>query len=219
MATVPGSLLGAPKLQLLDTNGDPVAGGKLYTYVVGTTTPQLTYQDSLLTIPNTNPVILDSSGRATVFLQAKSYKMVLDNALDVQQWTQDEIQDVGQILLATQEFNVINSPWINLDNGAGATIDGVLLRLSKAVTLSAARVIYVDATSGTVSAGSIQLGTTVGGSDIVAVKNYENSKAVGGQTNLTLASTALNAGQPLHYRHIGVAATQPGQVIVQIEFA
>jgi hypothetical protein len=220
MALVNGSLLPVPSLNpALDNNGSVVGGGKLYTYIAGTTTPQATYSDVNLTVPNTNPIILDASGRAIVYLQPKAYKLILTDSLDVQIWVRDNVSDVGQVGLSAVEFNVINSPWINLDNGAGVTIDGVLMRLSKAVTLSAARVVYVDATSGTVSGGSIQLGTTVGGSDIVAVKNYENSKAVGGQTNLTLAGTTVNAGQPLHYRHIGVAATQPGQVLVEVEFA
>ena len=37
----------------------PVKFGKLQFFKSGTNTPIVTYKDSLLTIPNTNPVILD----------------------------------------------------------------------------------------------------------------------------------------------------------------
>lgn len=46
---------------LLGTGTAP--GGKLYFYALGTTTPKATYQDFAQTVPNTNPVILDASGR------------------------------------------------------------------------------------------------------------------------------------------------------------
>lgn len=65
--------------QYFDNNGDPLAGGFVYTYIAGTTTPQVTYSDSTLTVPsqNTNPVQLDSSGRAAIWLgTGLSYKFV-----------------------------------------------------------------------------------------------------------------------------------------------
>lgn len=42
---------------------DPAPGGKAHFYNIGTTTPRDTYQDYALTIPNENPVTLDSAGR------------------------------------------------------------------------------------------------------------------------------------------------------------
>lgn len=52
--------------QFFDANGNPLALGNLYYYVAGTTTPQDTYSNSAGTIPNTNPVVLDGSGRLQV---------------------------------------------------------------------------------------------------------------------------------------------------------
>jgi hypothetical protein len=63
-------------------NGTPLAGGKLTSYQAGTTTPQATFTDNTLTIPNTNPVILNSSGQAVVALNPLlAYKFVLTDAL------------------------------------------------------------------------------------------------------------------------------------------
>ena len=64
-----------------DDNGEPLAGGKLYTYESGTTTPKATYTDNTGGTPNANPVVLDAYGRATIFLDG-SYKFVLKDADD-----------------------------------------------------------------------------------------------------------------------------------------
>jgi hypothetical protein len=80
-----------PFLQFIDANGDPLAGGKLYTYAAGTTTPLATYTTNAGNIVNTNPVILDSAGRASVWLAAGSYKFVLKDSADVLSYTTDNI--------------------------------------------------------------------------------------------------------------------------------
>lgn len=66
-------------VQFFDDNGDPLNGGKLYTYAAGTTTPKATYTDESGGTPNANPVVLDSAGRATVFLSG-SYKFRLETS-------------------------------------------------------------------------------------------------------------------------------------------
>jgi microcystin-dependent protein len=65
-----------------DENGVPLAGGQLYSYVYGTTTPLSTYQDPALTIPNANPIVLDANGRAgSVWLgTTQAYQFVLFTA-------------------------------------------------------------------------------------------------------------------------------------------
>jgi hypothetical protein len=110
------------------------------------------------------------------------------------------------------------SVWFNLDNGAGATIDDVILCADEAITILSARIVYVDATSGTVAAGNAAVGTTVGGAEIVAATAYGNSKAVGSYTDLTLVATAVPANTSVFVRHTGVATTAAGQAYVQIEF-
>jgi hypothetical protein len=111
-----------------------------------------------------------------------------------------------------------NTVWFNLDNGNGTTIDDVIIRPTSAIVITAARIVYVDATTGTVAAGTASIGTTVGGVDIVAATNYENTKAVGTTTAMVIVSGAVAAGTPVIVRHTGVAATQAGQAIVEIEY-
>lgn len=92
---MPGFVIPAPVFRAFDSNGAPLAGGKLYSYAAGTSTPLATYQDEQLTTPHTNPVILDASGEATIFIEdGVAYKFNLTDALDVQQnnWPVDNIE-------------------------------------------------------------------------------------------------------------------------------
>lgn len=113
---------------------------------------------------------------------------------------------------------IAKSVWFNLDNGAGTTIDDVILRPAVAIVITAARIVYVDATTGTVAAGNAKIGTTVGGGEIVAATAYENTKAVGTVTAMTIVSGAVAANTPVCVRHTGVAVTQAGQAYVEIEY-
>ena len=49
--------------QLFDNQGRVLAGGKIYTYIGGTTTPMATFIDNTDLVTNPNPIILDSAGR------------------------------------------------------------------------------------------------------------------------------------------------------------
>lgn len=106
----------------------------------------------------------------------------------------------------------------DIDNGAGTTVDDILIRPDVAITITAARAIYTDATTGTVAAGNFRIGTTVGGSEIVASTAYENAKAIGTKTDGTIVAGAVPAGTAVIVRHTGVAATAAGQAYVEIEY-
>lgn len=80
-----------PRLQFFANDGSPLVGGKLYTYAAGTTTPLATYTSITGLVANTNPVILDSRGEASVWFSAAKYKFVLKDANGVEIWTQDNL--------------------------------------------------------------------------------------------------------------------------------
>lgn len=87
------------KAQWFDNNGLAAAGYQLFTYTPGTTNKLATYSDAALTIPNTNPIVLDASGRADVFLSATTYKFCLAPPTDtdpptVPIWTVDNVASV-----------------------------------------------------------------------------------------------------------------------------
>jgi hypothetical protein len=79
------------KQQYFSTAGAPLVGGKVWTYQAGSTTPLATYSDAAGTIPNANPVILDSRGEASIFFSAAAYKVALQDSTGASIWTQDNL--------------------------------------------------------------------------------------------------------------------------------
>ena len=80
--------------QFFDNNGNPLAGGLIYTYAGGTTTPVSTYTSSTGGTANANPIVLDSAGRtpSQIWLtEGSSYKFVLQTSLGVTIKTDDNI--------------------------------------------------------------------------------------------------------------------------------
>jgi hypothetical protein len=86
------SLSPAPKFYEHDASGAPLVGGLVYTYLAGTTTPTPTYTDSSGDTENTNPVELDASGRANIWLASNVvYKFIVADADDDLIYTVDNI--------------------------------------------------------------------------------------------------------------------------------
>lgn len=96
-------LLTPPYLQFLDANGNPLANGKVYTYAAGTNTPKATFTTQAGNIANTNPVILDSAGRATIWIEG-SYKFVVTDANDVTVRTTDNVSSFTTLAAASNAF-------------------------------------------------------------------------------------------------------------------
>lgn len=87
------SPLGGAGWQFFDNSGVPLAGGLLYSYEAGTTTPAPTYTTSAGTIANTNPIVLDAAGRppSEIWLSPIAYKLVLKTSAGVLLWTMDNL--------------------------------------------------------------------------------------------------------------------------------
>lgn len=82
-----------PLLAFESSAGAPLVGGKLYTYLSGTSTPATTWQDAAQTVTNTNPVILNARGECRVMLAVgTAYRFVLRDASDVIVWSVDNVQ-------------------------------------------------------------------------------------------------------------------------------
>jgi len=77
-------ILTFPLFRAFDANGAPLAGGKLYSYRAGTSTPLALLAADGVT-PLANPVILDANGEAAIRLGSLAYKIDLFSAADVQQ--------------------------------------------------------------------------------------------------------------------------------------
>lgn len=73
------AILPNAETQFFNSNGAPIAGGTVTTYVPNTTTPKTSWQDAFESIPNANPVVLDSAGRAFIFGQGAYREIVKDS--------------------------------------------------------------------------------------------------------------------------------------------
>ena len=116
------------KAQFIDAAGIPLAGGFLYTYEAGTTTPQATYTDSTAATANSNPIVLDSRGEANIWLSSANYKFKLTDANGTEIWTVDNIAAPSTALSPVFSSNVTISAntsgpaLLVTQTGAGAAI-------------------------------------------------------------------------------------------------
>jgi hypothetical protein len=118
------SPVGGVAAQFFDNSGNILTGGKLYSYLAGTTTPATTYTTNSGNVANTNPIILDAAGRVPssgqVWLTAGiNYKFVLKTSTDVQLWSADNLSGLassGQAgsVSATQGQTVVTVPFTYL---------------------------------------------------------------------------------------------------------
>jgi len=106
--------------QLFDNNGNPLAGGKIYTYIAGTTTPATTYTTPIGSVANSNPIIANSAGRLTNeiwFPVSGAYKFVLKNADDVLLATYDNIPTIAQPPVVNDASSVYYEPGYEVTAG------------------------------------------------------------------------------------------------------
>lgn len=85
--------------QCLGLDGKPLAGGKVYTYEAGTTTPKSTYTTMAGDVPNPNPVILDQNGKAKIFLGDGAYRM---RVLDSNEALVDDIDQISRYVTQSE---------------------------------------------------------------------------------------------------------------------
>lgn len=95
--------------QWFDNNGTVLSGGKICTFAAGSATPHSTWSDSGLSVLNTNPVILNSGGRASIYLDGTNYKIQVlsagtDNtcATGTTIYTQDNVEDLANVFFNTK---------------------------------------------------------------------------------------------------------------------
>jgi hypothetical protein len=148
--------------QFFDDNGVPLAGGLIYTYQAGSSTPLATYTTNGGTIANSNPIVLDASGRVPQeiwLFTGYSYKFVLKNADDVLIQTLDNIYPIlqnaptsapavpsGGIILWSGSTGSVPSGWYLCD-GTNGTPD-----LRNSFIVGAGDTYAVNATGGTADA-------------------------------------------------------------------
>jgi hypothetical protein len=96
------SPVGGVAAQFFTNTGAVLTGGKLYTYLAGTTTPATTYTTNAGNVARTNPIILDAAGRVSEggeiwITVGVTYKFVLKDSNDVLIGTYDNVSSTFNI--------------------------------------------------------------------------------------------------------------------------
>lgn len=106
---MPLALCPQPKLHFFGNDGLPLNGGYLYTSVAGApSVPKATYSDAIGTV-NTNPIVLDSAGRAAIWLDGYYYMELWtgDKTVDGSEklWDQDNVAAYSNSNIVIQRLN------------------------------------------------------------------------------------------------------------------
>lgn len=109
------SPIGGAASQFFNNDGTVLAGGKIYTYAAGTSTPKTSYTTSAGNIAHANPIVLDSAGRVPggeVWLLASTYKFSVFTSANVLIGTYDNISGIGAAEFQVQNFTGTGSQTI-----------------------------------------------------------------------------------------------------------
>jgi hypothetical protein len=160
-----------------DSSGNPLASGKVTTYIAGTSTPLTTYQDFAGLSSHTNPIILDADGKAEAYCDDR-VKLVITTSADAAVNTIDYVNiDDDSIAEAITDLTA--------GDGLSAT-DGVFeVNVDDATIEISTDALRVKADG----IGSVQLGNTAVLSRVGSTYNLGLYSA-GGQ-DLVLKSAAL----------------------------
>jgi microcystin-dependent protein len=115
--------------------GQPLAGGKIYTYQAGSSTPLATYTDNTGATANANPIVLGTDGRPSseIWLTyGYNYKFILKDANDTTIQTYDNLYGIigtqpatgatipaGMIAMWSGSIGSIPSGWYLCDGSNG----------------------------------------------------------------------------------------------------
>ena len=109
------SPIGGAGWQFFNNDGTVLSGGLLYTYLAGTTTPQVSYTTSAGNVAHSNPIVLNSAGRVPtgeIWLTSTQYKFAIYTATNTLIATYDNISGIGAAEYLVQNFTGTGSQTI-----------------------------------------------------------------------------------------------------------
>ena len=191
MASVLLSPVGNSGQIFTDNNGVPLAGGLIYTYQAGSSSPLATYTSNNGTTANANPIVLDANGRVSNevwLLTGYSYKFIIQTATGTSLQTLDNIYPILQ----------------NAPASAPAVPSGCILLWSGSTGSVPSGWYLCDGTNGTpdlrnsfiVGAGNTYaVGATGGSADAIVVSHTHTATSTdSGHTHSYRTPGNLNAG-------------------------
>ena len=162
--------------QFFTNNGAPLSGGLIYTYLSGTTNLATTYSDPAGTIPNSNPIVLNSAGRLTTeiwLVNGVQYTLALKTAAGALLNQVDGVIGTDQLVNSPYQPPVTTNGDIFIyDNGPTRLPIGTT---GQVLTVAGGEPTWASPTSGgsvtsvaAAAAGAYSAAITVGGSPITS---------------------------------------------------
>jgi hypothetical protein len=235
MPTVNLSSFAGAGSQFFDNSGVPLAGGLIYSYLAGTTTPLVTYTSSTGLTAHPNPIVLDSAGRINEVWVAEgtNCKFVLKTSTNVLIGTYDSLFPIASLPVSIYNggtgATTAEGARINLGLGTYLVPTGSLIMWPSVTIPTDWKLCNGDAISRTTFATLYSLiGTTFGvgdGTTTFNLPNYKNRMpygadtvavgATGGSANAIVVSHnhgGVTGGQSVSHNH-GVNGTTSGQSV------
>ena len=182
--TINNGILPNGKQQFIDSNGNPLASGKVYYYIPSTTTFKTTYLDDAGVNVNTNPIVLDANGQCIAYGSGSYRQQVYDvnNNLiwDVQIDSPITLSQIESIYSASNGSSLIGYN----QGGTGAINTTVQFKLQQSVSVK--------------DFGAIGNGTNDDTSAIQAAVNSSNSVYFPDGTYLISSSITVNSNNNLY---------------------
>jgi microcystin-dependent protein len=183
MPTVNLSSFAGAGSQFFDNSGVPLAGGLIYSYLAGTTTPLVTYTSSTGLTAHPNPIVLDSAGRINEVWVAEgtNCKFVLKTSTNVLIGTYDSLFPIASLPVSIYNggtgATTAEGARINLGLGTFLVPTGSLIMWPSVTIPTDWKLCNGDAISRTTFATLFSLlGTTFGAGDGTTTFNLPNYK-------------------------------------------
>jgi len=206
--------------QFFANNGDVAAGYQLFVYSAGTSTKVNSYSDVTLATPNTNPIVLDSAGRATIFLTpGVSYKFILAPPTDTDPptsptWTRDNIiavpasnVDVDVVAVAGEALSA--GDCVYLSEGDGGRTAGRWYKADADLTYASTEANalgFATAAISSAATGSVRVAGRVTGLSALTTGSVYYISATAG---------SITTSAPTNARAVGVADSTTTLIVSQ----
>jgi microcystin-dependent protein len=217
MPTVNLSSFAGAGSQFFDNSGVPLAGGLIYSYLAGTTTPLVTYTSSTGLTAHPNPIVLDSAGRINEVWVAEgtNCKFVLKTSTNVLIGTYDSLFPIASLPVSIYNggtgATTAEGARINLGLGTFLVPTGSLIMWPSVTVPTDWKLCNGDAISRTTFATLYALiGTTFGvgdGTTTFNLPNYKNRMPYGADTVAVGATGGSANAIVVSHTHTGTTGT------------
>jgi len=209
------TLLHYPVIKVFEKDSTQVAvGAKIYTYLAGTSTLKTTYSDKDKTTSNTNPVITDSNGEATVWLDDDAlYDITINDSSDVLIRYTTNVGETTTSTVTQGNYNLVKNGSFEIDSDSDGVPDDWTLSITSGSTIA------IDSTSQNHGLNSLKFvgGSSGAGTATSDFFEVQASKAVGIRFSLSAsAATVTQTVKLLWYTSAKAAASVSSTTVYSV---